>query len=178
MRKLFCPVSGLNATTEERQDCMIGVIYMKILSVFQILEKTGEPFQMKRISLALTCVAIALIATACTETGTPTNPSAPTTAAPSAPAAPGDQFAAARAIYTKNCEACHGPTAEGGLVKVKDKQIKVPSLKADHALKHTDDHLISIITNGEEAMPSFKEKLTAAEIAEMVRFVRTEFQGR
>jgi len=28
--KLFCPVSGLNATTEERQDCMIDVIYMKI----------------------------------------------------------------------------------------------------------------------------------------------------
>lgn len=160
---------------------MIDVIYMKILSVFQILEKTGETFQMKLISLALTCVAIALIATACTETATPTNPSAPTTAAspaPSAPAAPGDQFAAARAIYTKNCEGCHGPTAEGGLVKVQEKQIKVPSLKADHALKHTDDHLINIITNGEESMPSFKEKLTAAEIAEMVRFVRTEFQGR
>ena len=136
---------------------------------------------MKLISLALTCVAIALIATACTETAPPTNPSAPTTAAspaPSAPAAPGDQFAAARAIYTKNCEGCHGPTAEGGLVKVKEKQIKVPSLKADHALKHTDDQLINTITNGEESMPSFKEKLTAAEIAEMVRFVRTEFQGR
>jgi mono/diheme cytochrome c family protein len=134
---------------------------------------------MKLISLALTCVALALLATACTETATPTNTSTPTTAAsPAAPAAPGDQLAAARANYTKNCEGCHGPTAEGGLVKVRDKQIKVPSLKADHALKHTDEQITNIITNGEEAMPAFKEKLSAAEIAALVTLVRKEFQGK
>jgi mono/diheme cytochrome c family protein len=134
---------------------------------------------MKLISLALTCVALALLATACTETATPTNTSTPTTAAsPAAPAAPGDQLAAARANYTKNCEGCHGPTAEGGLVKVRDKQIKVPSLKADHALKHTDEQITNIITNGEEAMPAFKEKLGAAEIAALVTLVRKEFQGK
>lgn len=134
---------------------------------------------MKLISLALTCIALALLATACTETATPTNTSTPTTAAsPAATAAPGDQLATARANYEKNCEGCHGPTAEGGLVKVRDKQIKVPSLKADHALKHTDDELTNIVTNGEEAMPAFKEKLTAAEIADLVQFVRKEFQGR
>lgn len=134
---------------------------------------------MKLISLALTCIALALLATACTETSTPTNTSTPTTAAsPAAPAAPGDQLATARANYEKNCEGCHGPTAEGGLVKVRDKQIKVPSLKAGHALKHTDDELTNIVTNGEEAMPAFKEKLTAAEIADLVQFVRKEFQGR
>lgn len=134
---------------------------------------------MKLISLALTCIALALLATACTETATPTNTSTPTTAAsPAAPAAPGDQLATARANYEKNCEGCHGPTAEGGLVKVRDKQIKVPSLKAGHALKHTDDELTNIVTNGEEAMPAFKEKLTAAEIADLVQFVRKEFQGR
>ena len=134
---------------------------------------------MKLISLALTCIALALLATACTETATPTNTSTPTTAAsPAATAAPGDQLATARANYEKNCEGCHGPTAEGGLVKVRDKQIKVPSLKADHALKHTDDELTNIVTNGEEAMPAFKEKLTAADIADLVQFVRKEFQGR
>ena len=134
---------------------------------------------MKLISLALTCVALALLATACTETATPTNTSTPATAAsPAAPAAPGDQVATARANYTKNCEGCHGPTGEGGLVRVNDKQIKVPSLKAGHALKHTDDELINIVTNGEEAMPAFKEKLNAAQITELVQFVRKEFQGR
>ncbi|HEX5874332.1 MAG TPA: cytochrome c [Pyrinomonadaceae bacterium] len=137
---------------------------------------------MKLISFALTCVALALLATACTETATPTNTSTPATAAspvaPAAPAAPGDQFATARANYTKNCEGCHGPTGEGGLVRVNDKQIKVPSLKAGHALKHTEDQLINIVTNGEEAMPAFKEKLNAAQITDLVQFVRKEFQGR
>jgi mono/diheme cytochrome c family protein len=134
---------------------------------------------MKLIALALTCIAIALIAVACTETATPTNTSR-SSASPAAPAptASVDQFATARANYKKNCEACHGPEATGGLVKVDKKQIKVPSLKAEHALKHTDEQLTKMITNGEEAMPAFKDKMSAQEISEMVRFVRKEFQGK
>ncbi len=134
---------------------------------------------MKLISLALTCIAIALIAAACTETAAPTNTSTPTAAAPAAsPAASVDQFAAARANFTKNCEACHGPNAEGGLAKVDNKQIKVPSLKAAHAIKHTDEQLTKMITNGEEEMPAFKDKLRPEEITELVRFIRTNFQGK
>ena len=136
---------------------------------------------MKLISLALTCVAIAMIAVACTETATPTNTSSsrPAGSPPAAaPAASVDQFATARANYKKNCEACHGPEATGGLVKVEKKQIKVPSLKADHAIKHTDEQLTKMITNGEEEMPAFKDKMSAADISEMVRFIRKEFQGK
>jgi mono/diheme cytochrome c family protein len=134
---------------------------------------------MKLISLALTCVAIALFAIACTETATPTNTSTSSaTPAAAAPTATVDEFATARANYKKNCEACHGPEATGGLVKVEKKQIKVPSLKAEHALKHTDDQLTKMITNGEEEMPSFKDKMSAQEIAQMVRFIRKEFQGK
>lgn len=136
---------------------------------------------MKLISLVLTCVAIALFSIACTETTTTTNaPSAARTASPAAPtpAASVDEFAAARVIYAEQCEACHGPTGEGGPVKVENKQIKVPSLKADHAIKHTDAELTKIITGGEEAMPSFKDKLTGEQITMMVRFVRKNFQGK
>lgn len=136
---------------------------------------------MKLISLALTCVAVALLATACTETETPTNTSRPSAAgSPAAPAptASVDPFATARANYAKNCEPCHGPNAEGGLVKVENKQIKVPSLKAAHAIKHTDDQIAKMITSGEEEMPAFKDKMTPAEIAELVKFVRKEFQGK
>jgi mono/diheme cytochrome c family protein len=134
---------------------------------------------MKLISLALTCVAIALFAIACTETATPTNTSTSSaTPAAAAPTATVDEFATARANYKKNCEACHGPEATGGLVKVEKKQIKVPSLKAEHALKHTDDQLTKMITNGEEDMPAFKDKMSAPEIAQMVRFIRKEFQGK
>ena len=134
---------------------------------------------MKLISLALTCVALALFAIACTETATPTNTSTSSASpAAAAPTATVDEFATARANYKKNCEACHGPEATGGLVKVEKKQIKVPSLKAEHAIKHTDEQLTKMITNGEEEMPAFKDKMSAPEIAQMVRFVRKEFQGK
>jgi mono/diheme cytochrome c family protein len=136
---------------------------------------------MKLISLALTCIAIALVAIACTETATPTNTNtsrAATTPASPSPAASVDELATARANYAKNCEACHGPEGTGGLVKVEKKQIKVASLKADHAIKHTDDQLAKTITTGEEEMPAFKDKLSQPEIAQMVRFIRKEFQGK
>ena len=136
---------------------------------------------MKQVALALTCIAVALAAIACTETATPTNTSTPTAAA--SPAAPSptasvDPLATARANFAKNCEPCHGPEGVGGLVKVENKQIKVASLKADHAIKHTDEQLAKVITNGEEAMPAFKDKMTPAEIQDVVRFVRKEFQGK
>ncbi|HEY0764419.1 MAG TPA: cytochrome c [Pyrinomonadaceae bacterium] len=135
---------------------------------------------MKLITLALTFVAIALVAVACTETATPTNTNTSRAAASPAvpsPAASVDEFAAAKANYAKNCEACHGPDATGGLVKVDNKQIKVPSWKSEHAIKHTDEQITKMITNGEEEMPAFKDKLSAAEIAEMVRYVR-KVQGK
>ena len=94
------------------------------------------------------------------------------------PAPSVDPLATARANYAKHCEACHGEKGTGGLVKVENKQIKVASLKADHAIKHTDEQLAKTITNGEEEMPAFKEKLAQQEIADMVRFIRKEFQGK
>lgn len=134
---------------------------------------------MKLLLLALTCVALALVATACTETATPTNTATPRTAATTpTPAASVDPLANARANYTKNCEACHGPNGDGGVVKVNDKSIKVPSLKADHAIKHTDAEIIDYITNGHEAMPAFKDKLRAEEITELVSYVRKTYQGK
>jgi cytochrome c6 len=136
---------------------------------------------MKLIALALMCAALALVVSACTETATPANTNtsraAASPAAPS-PAASVDEFASARANYKKNCEACHGPDATGGPVKVDNKQIKVPSLKAEHAIKHTDEQITKMITNGEEAMPAFKDKMTPQEIADMVHYVRKSIQGK
>ena len=128
---------------------------------------------MKLIALALACIAITLVATACTETVTPTN-------TPTAPAAtaPPDPLAVAQTNYAKHCEACHGPEGVGGLVKVEDKQIKVASLKSPGVIRHTDEELAKVITAGEEAMPAFKDKLTQAEIQDLVKFIRKQFQGK
>ena len=133
---------------------------------------------MKLISLALLCIAIALVAFACTETPTTTNTNTSRAAASPAATATPDPLAGAQANFTKNCEPCHGPKGEGGPVKVDNKQIKVPSLKSDHAIKHTDDQIAKMITNGEEAMPAFKDKMSQPEISDMVKFVRTHFQGK
>jgi mono/diheme cytochrome c family protein len=136
---------------------------------------------MKLFSLVLTCAIVGLVGIACTETATPTNTSTATSSAsPAAPApsASVDEFARARTNFAANCEPCHGPKGEGGPVKVDNKQIKVPSLKSDHAIKHSDEEITKLITNGEEEMPSFKAKLTPEEITEMVRFVRKNFQGK
>jgi mono/diheme cytochrome c family protein len=133
---------------------------------------------MKLLSLVLTCAVIVVFSVACTETVTPTNTSTATrTASPAPSVAAVDPFAAAQANYQKHCEACHGPNGEGGLVKVEDKQIKVASLKSDHARKHSDAELTKIITSGEEEMPAFKDKLNAEQITELVRYVRHHFQG-
>ena len=130
---------------------------------------------MKLILLFLACATIALVIMACknAESTTPTNSPAPPKASATV-----DALANARTLFSKNCESCHGPTAEGGLVKVEGKQIRVPSLKRDHAIKHTDEQLLETITKGEEDMPSFKDKLKPEEIAELVKFVRKEFQGK
>jgi len=143
--------------------------------------ENGEKL-MKLISLVLTCAALALVGVACTETATPTNTSTPSRAAASpaapSPAASADPFAAAQTNYQKHCDGCHGPKGEGGLVKVNDKQIKVASLKSDHAIKHTDDKLKKTITSGEEEMPPFHDKLSGQEIDELVRYVRHHFQNK
>jgi mono/diheme cytochrome c family protein len=140
---------------------------------------------MKLVSLLVTCATIALISIACTDTETTTNSTTPSRAAspapssPAAPAAPADEFANAREHYSKLCEGCHGPNGEGGRVKTpENKQIKVPSLKAPHAVRHSDEELVTIITNGEEEMPAFKDKMGPELIQEMVRFVRKNFQGK
>ncbi len=142
---------------------------------------SGELVKMKTTLLLFACMAVALFTISCTETVAPTNSAAPTAAAPTAatPAGtPVDEFAAARQNYKKNCESCHGENHEGGMVKVQGKQLKVPSLKAEHAIKHTDEQMIKMITNGEEAMPAFKDKLKPEEITDLVKFVRKQVQGK
>jgi len=134
---------------------------------------------MKLIVTVFVCIALSLIIIACTENAPATNNAGPTAAAsPATTASPVDEFASSRANYQKHCEGCHGETGEGGLVKVENKRIKVPSLKADHAIKHTDEQITKMITNGEEEMPAFKDKMSPPEISDMVKYVRKHFQGK
>jgi mono/diheme cytochrome c family protein len=133
---------------------------------------------MRSASFVLIIAVCCLSSVACAESTSSTNRSQATTApSPAAPpAASVDQFAAARTNFQKYCSACHGDTGEGGLVKVDEKRLKVPTLKAGHALTHSDEQLNKQINNGGDGMPAFKTKLKPDEITGLVHFIRHEFQ--
>ena len=97
--------------------------------------------------------------------------------APKATATP-DEFAAVRPIYKENCARCHGENGDGGQVTEQGKKLKVPSLKAEHALKHSDQDYVEQIMNGGDGMPAFKGKLQPDQVDGLVKFVRKDFQKK
>ena len=99
------------------------------------------------------------------------------TASPQTSAA-SDEFAATRAIFKEHCVNCHGEKAAGGRVQVEGREIKVPNLTGEHARKPTDEKIAAKISEGDDEMPAFKDKLTPQQIQDLVRFIRKEFQGR
>ena len=129
--------------------------------------------------LVLFVVATSLFAVACSKTdNATTNQSRP--AGSSSPAsASQDQFAGARAAFKKDCVSCHGDDGSGGPVKLEDgTTLRVPSLRAAHALKHKDEELVKQITKGGDGMPKFEDKLSREQIIDLMRFIRKEFQGK
>jgi mono/diheme cytochrome c family protein len=130
---------------------------------------------MKLIATALACIALSLVVIGCNNTLSTTNSPAPVAGAPSQPP---DELATARALFKKNCEGCHGPKGEGGPTQVDGKEIKVPSLHDERIAKHTDEKFTKVIKEGDGPMPPFADKLKSEEIAELVKFVRKEFQGK
>lgn len=134
---------------------------------------------MKSATVSLALIAFALFAIACNDSGNQTSNQNQS----SLPASPGstatpDALATAKTNFEKHCSACHGKDGTGGLVTIEDKKLKVPSLREGHALKHTDVQLAKQIMDGAEEMPAFKDKLSAAEINDLVILIRAEFQGR
>ena len=134
---------------------------------------------MKLCILALLVVSMLVVSSCSTPADENVNNAPATTATPAAKAtATPDEFAVARANYAKHCSACHGDEGKGGLVKVDNTKLKVPSLREGHATMHADEKLVKQITNGGDGMPKFSAKLSPDEINAMLRFVRHEFQGK
>lgn len=133
---------------------------------------------MKAFGYTLLIAAISLFALACRQPDTElVTHNGPTPALSPAAAAP-DEFADARVTFKKSCAGCHSDDGSGGLKTVEGKKLKVPSLKEGHALKHPDEDFVKQISTGGDGMPAFKDKLTPAEINDLVKFIRHEFQGK
>jgi mono/diheme cytochrome c family protein len=89
-----------------------------------------------------------------------------------------DQFAAVRGTYEKECKGCHGPTGQGGPVKLEDgTKLKVPSLREGRAVRHEDVEYLKQITKGGDGMPAFEKKLTADQMNDLIKMIRQEFQA-
>jgi cytochrome c6 len=70
----------------------------------------------------------------------------------------------------KRCVSCHG--ADGLAATPVAKSMKVLSFKDPAMLKASDAQFIASTTNGKGKMPAYKDKLTSAQIKDVVAYIR------
>jgi mono/diheme cytochrome c family protein len=76
-----------------------------------------------------------------------------------APASSGKQ------VFTANCAQCHGPEGEGGVG---------PRLAGTVVAEYPDEEdQAAIVRDGRGGMPSFRNRLTPEQIADVVAYTRT-----
>lgn len=100
------------------------------------------------------------------------------TSSNAAPATPADELASGKALYEKNCAACHGEDGTGGKKTIEGKTIDAENLTEDKFKRAEDAKIFKYIHDGveDEGMPAFKDKLTEAQINEVIKYVRVELQ--
>ncbi len=128
-------------------------------------------------------LAFTLFFIACGETKTEnkpvekanTNVSTPANVKPSATI---DEMAAARIIYKEKCVKCHKEDGTGGKVEIDGETLNSEDFTSDKMKKMDDEKYVKYITKGiqSEGMPAFEKILSEAEIKDVIKFIRSEFQ--
>lgn len=138
---------------------------------------------MRIFKLSALAIGAALFVFGCA--GTATNPNtavdkvAGNSNAPAAsPQAQAGELAQAGKLYKEVCARCHKDNGEGGEVNIEGKTFKAPNFKRPSMIKDPDSELIEHIRDGGDDMPAFKDRLTAAQMKELVQYIRKEFQGQ
>ena len=75
-----------------------------------------------------------------------------------------------KAIFASKCALCHGPDGTGKTSI--GKTLKIPDFHSPDIKKLSDADLKVVVTNGKNKMPSFKGKLTDAQIDQAISYVR------
>ncbi len=78
-------------------------------------------------------------------------------------------------LYAENCMICHKDSGKGGKVSIEGKSLTVADLTSEKMKKRTDDKLAAQVSDGvpDEGMPSFKDKLSAQQIKQIVAHLRS-----
>ncbi len=94
------------------------------------------------------------------------------------PASAPDVMAQGRKLYIDNCAACHKEDGRGGKITIDGNSIDPEDLTTEKIKAFPDDKMYSYVYNGieDEGMPAFKDKLSEAEIREVVRYIRINLQ--
>ncbi len=82
---------------------------------------------------------------------------------------------AAAKIYAAKCASCHGKDGKGNPAMAKVFKLEPAALDVvkDSSLAKSDADLVKLTADGKEKMPAYKGKLSDAEIAGLVSYIRT-----
>lgn len=135
---------------------------------------------MKHVKCVIGFVCIALFIAACSENTTRNSVAvnnAVSTPSASRPTATIDELASGRKVFDQNCAVCHKDNGTGGEVEIEGKKLDPDDLTSDKIKKFSDEKILGYIMNGviDEGMPAFKDKLSEAEMRDVVRYIRTQF---
>ncbi len=80
-------------------------------------------------------------------------------------------------VFATNCADCH---VGGGNAIMSNKTLKKDALEqylADYGTDHAVEAIVYQVTNGKNAMPAFKNRLTAAQIADVAAYVNNQAEN-
>jgi len=75
-----------------------------------------------------------------------------------------------KALYTKNCQACHGPRGVPSAALAK--QMKIPAFDAAFVAARSADSVEAVIKHGGKSMKGFAGRLTPDEVKAVAAYVR------
>jgi mono/diheme cytochrome c family protein len=179
---VFCPVQRVIATRQHSVKHSLWhplfarnlVGYTQTLFLETSLNQIGESMNLKGSTAVV--VAFALLGLSCASETTNRNAETPQQPAAASPTAMVDELAVANEQFQKHCVGCHGEKGEGGTKTVEGRKLEVPSLREGHAVEHSDQELVKQVLDGGEGMPAFKDKVSTKEAADLIKYVRREFQ--
>jgi mono/diheme cytochrome c family protein len=74
-------------------------------------------------------------------------------------------------VFKAKCAPCHGVAGDANTPA--GKMLKVPSFTSEAILKDTDANMLAITKNGKGKMPAWHDKLSDAQLKDLIAFIRT-----